>query len=125
VIDVHELSICQALIDQVANIAADNQATRVTVVHLQMGPLAGVEQELLQQAYPIASAGTIAQDSELRIQMIPVRVHCSVCGQESEARINRLICGACGAWRTRLLSGDELLLASIELDRTPSGHGLH
>ena len=29
--------------------------------------------------------------------------------------MNRLICGACGDWHTQLLSGDELILESVEL----------
>jgi hydrogenase nickel incorporation protein HypA/HybF len=29
---------------------------------------------------------------------------------------NRLVCGACGDWRTDLAAGDEMLLLSVELD---------
>jgi hydrogenase nickel incorporation protein HypA/HybF len=46
-----------------------------------------------------------------------VRVRCEQCGAESEASPNRLLCGACGDYHTRLLSGDELLLVSVELER--------
>lgn len=30
--------------------------------------------------------------------------------------MNRLLCGACGDWHTRIISGDELLLESVELE---------
>ena len=33
------------------------------------------------------------------------------------ATANRLVCGSCGDYRTQLVSGDELLLASLELER--------
>jgi hydrogenase nickel incorporation protein HypA/HybF len=114
----HELAICQALMSQVETIARDNRATRITAITLGLGPLAGVEPKLLQHAYPIASAGTLAEDAELLIEATPVRVRCSRCKADSEARPNRLVCGRCGDWRTELLSGDELLLISVELDRT-------
>jgi hydrogenase nickel incorporation protein HypA/HybF len=42
-------------------------------------------------------------------------VRCETCGAESVALPNRLVCGACGDWHTRLVSGDEMLLASVEL----------
>jgi hydrogenase nickel incorporation protein HypA/HybF len=114
----HELAVCQALISQVEAISRDNSATRVASITLGMGPLSGVEEHLLKNAYPIASAGTVADGAELLIRSIPVRVRCSECGEESEALVNRLICGNCKNWRTELISGDELLLIRVELDKT-------
>lgn len=121
----HELAVCQALIDQVQAIAVENGASRVAVVHVQLGPLSGVEPDLLQQAYPLVCAGTTAEDSELRIALIPIRVRCRVCGAESDAAPNRLVCGRCSAWQTELISGDEMLLASIELERDEPTGSLH
>lgn len=111
----HELSICQALIDQVTDIARAHGASRVDRIRLKVGPLSGVEPTLLQHAYPLAAVGTLAEDAELVIESAEIRVHCHLCGAETEARPNRLLCGACGAFRTRLVSGDELLLANLEL----------
>jgi hydrogenase nickel incorporation protein HypA/HybF len=118
----HELAVCQALIDQVQAIAVENGAHRVAVVHVQLGPLSGVEPELLRQAYPFACAGTAAEDSELQITVVPIRVRCRICGSESEVTPNRLVCGSCSAWQTELVTGDEMLLASIEIERDgPTG----
>ena len=116
----HELSVCQALMAQVVDIAARENAERVTAIVLRMGPLSGVEPDLLADAFPIAAAGTPAEGAALHFERLPVRVHCSVCGAESDASVNRLLCGACGDYRTRLISGDELLLASVELERRAS-----
>lgn len=121
----HELAVCQALIDQVQAIAVENGASRVAVVHVQLGPLSGVEPDLLRQAYPLACAGTAAEDSELRIALIPIKVRCRVCGAESDATPNRLLCGRCSAWQTELVSGDEMLLASIELERDEPTGSIH
>ncbi|MDM8547030.1 hydrogenase maturation nickel metallochaperone HypA/HybF [Candidatus Venteria ishoeyi] len=112
----HELAICQALIQQLETISRAHQQATIAVVHLQMGPLSGVVPALLADAFPIASAGTSAQDALLKITEGPLRVRCSTCGAETDARINKLICGACGDWHTTLISGDELLLERVELD---------
>jgi hydrogenase nickel incorporation protein HypA/HybF len=44
-----------------------------------------------------------------------VVIRCEDCGAERPAAPNRLICGRCGGFRTRLISGDEMLLANLEL----------
>lgn len=112
----HELSVCRGMLNQMRAIAAEHGARAVTGVTVQVGPLSGVEPELLVQAFAIASAGGIADGAELKVDALPIRVHCETCGAETDAAVNRLLCGACGDWHTRLVSGDELLLASVELD---------
>lgn len=114
----HELALCQALMSQVEAIARDNQATRVIVITLGIGPLAGVEEQLLKNAYPVASAGTVADGAELCVQTTPIRVSCSACGQESEAKPNHLVCGHCNDWHTELISGGELLLIRVEMEKS-------
>ncbi len=111
----HELSICQALIEQVETVARDHSAAAVTSITVKIGPLSGVVPDLLEQAFPLASAGTVAATSTLHVVPLPIKVQCQRCGAETEATINRLLCAACGAWQTRVTSGDELLLASVEL----------
>ena len=114
----HELSVCQGMLSQVEEIARREHARQVDLIRPRIGPLSGVVPELLQQAFSIARAGTIAADAELAIETLPVRIRCTQCGAESDARPNRLLCGQCGDYRTQLLSGDELLLASVELTRS-------
>lgn len=111
----HELSICQAMIAKVEDIARQ-RAARVNAVRVAIGPLSGIEPALLLDAYPLACAGTSAEGSRLAIEQTELRVRCRGCGAESVAEANRLLCGACGDWRTDLLSGDEMLLLRVELD---------
>jgi hydrogenase nickel incorporation protein HypA/HybF len=112
----HELSVCQALLDQVTEIAREHRAQSVERILLRVGPLAGVEPQLLADAFPLARAGTVAERAELVIEPSAIRVRCRSCGAESDASANRLLCGACGDWQTTVVSGDELLLASVELE---------
>ena len=113
----HELAICQSLMDRVESIALERDAQNVTSIVVAMGPLSGVEAQLLKNAYSVASAGTIAEDAELIIEYLPVRVQCTQCDAESEVLANKLICKECGDWRTSLISGDELMLMSVELEK--------
>ena len=112
----HELSICLALIKQVERVADQHGARRVERIVLQIGPLSGVEPALLRHAYPLAATGTVAEDAELEIETGPVVVQCTRCDSETEVLPNRLLCGQCGDFRTRVIRGEEMLLQSMDLD---------
>jgi hydrogenase nickel incorporation protein HypA/HybF len=113
----HELSVCQAMLRQVETIATREQAISVDRIVVRIGTLSGVVPELLQQAFTVARAGTKADNAELVTQTELIRIQCLQCGYESDAQANRLICPHCGDFRTRLISGDELILASVELTK--------
>lgn len=111
----HELSVCLALLEQVERVAREHRARSVTKIVVRIGPLSGVEPSLLQQAYPLAAAGTIAERAALQIDEAEVVVRCTTCDKESTVAPNRLLCGHCGDYKTRIVSGEEMLLQSVEL----------
>lgn len=112
----HELSVCLSLMQQVERIARERNAEKVTKITLNIGPLSGVEPDLLRNAYPLAAAGTVAEDAELVMEIADIVVQCSQCDSETTVMPNKLVCGSCGDFRTRVTSGDELTLMRVELD---------
>jgi hydrogenase nickel incorporation protein HypA/HybF len=112
---VHELSVCQALLAQVTEIAAAHAAQAVERITVEVGKLSGVEPALLLRAFEVARTGGCAAQAALSIKTIGITVSCLECGAESPARANRLLCAACGAYRTRVVGGDELRLRRVEL----------
>lgn len=116
----HELAVAQALVEQVNAVIDQHHASSATAIRVRIGPLAGVVPELLATAFPLAAAGNRMEHAQLEFTHAPIQVHCQTCGAETEAAMNRLVCGACGDWHTQLISGDELLLESVELVTNPS-----
>jgi hydrogenase nickel incorporation protein HypA/HybF len=112
---VHELSVCQHLLAQVADIAAVRGASTVRSITVELGPLCGVEPALLERAFQLARAGSCAAAAELEVQLTGIVVCCTLCGAETAAQPSRLVCGECGGYRTRLVSGDEMRLRAVEL----------
>ena len=115
----HELSVCQALLRQVAEIAEAQGASVVERITIEMGPLCGVEPVLLADAFAVVRAGGCAAGAELEIESTALLIRCLSCGARSEATPNRLTCAACGGFRTQILAGDELRLRRVEL-RVPT-----
>lgn len=112
----HELAICQSLVGQVSEVARANRAAAVTDIFVTVGPLSGVETPLMQNAFPIAAAGTVADEATLHLEPTSIRVLCGECGKGSDATANRLVCRHCGDWRTTLISGDELVLQRVVME---------
>lgn len=112
----HELSLCNDLLGQVVAIAAQHKAQSVASITVQIGALSGVEPLLLETAFDLIKAGTVAEQAELIMQASPVTVLCRTCGAHSEATANHLLCKACLSRETTMLSGDELVLASVALN---------
>jgi hydrogenase nickel incorporation protein HypA/HybF len=111
----HELAICHSVLRQVASIAANHGARHVGRITLRIGPLAGVEPDLLRLAFPLIAAGTVCDGAIIEIEHTPVQVRCKDCSAMSDVRPNRLLCASCGTWRVTLVTGDEMLLARVEL----------
>jgi hydrogenase nickel incorporation protein HypA/HybF len=104
-----------ALLRQVEEIAKNNGASSVDKIVLSIGPLAGVEASLLENAFLISCPGTVAENAQLICESSDIKVKCHECGQKSIATINRLLCEECGSWKTSVISGDELLLKQVGL----------
>jgi hydrogenase nickel incorporation protein HypA/HybF len=111
----HELAVSLALIDHAERIAREHGARRIARLRVLVGPLSGIEGELLARSYGIARAGTLTSEAILEWTPSAISVCCQECGATSAATMQRLLCGSCGSWRTHLVTGDELTLQSVEL----------
>lgn len=120
----HELSICQALLDQVEDIARARGAVGVEQITVAVGPLSGVEPQLLSNAFAIARCGACAT-AELRFESAPLKIRCIECDVESECKPNALLCAQCGSFRTKVVSGDELMLLRVQLTTAANTAVIH
>jgi hydrogenase nickel incorporation protein HypA/HybF len=108
---VHELGLCEAIVDRVQQRAGHRPVARVRV---RVGRLHHVHPEAFDQSFAIAAAGGVAEDAVAELVLVPVRAHCRSCGEDTEADELVLACSACGSVEIDLTAGDELLLESIE-----------
>ena len=113
--DLHELSVCQALLAQVIEIAAERGAQAVERIVIEVGPLSGIEPAQLAGAFSIVRAGTCASQAALSIESPEITLRCMECGAQSQTSANRLTCSACAGYRTEIIAGDELRLRRVEL----------
>lgn len=112
----HELSIAQAVVEQVEQAARSEGAARVTSVTLVVGQASGVQRDALEMAFPVACDGTPLEGAQLVLEWVPARVYCRACEMEQDADFPFFVCSVCGAMDIEVVAGRELLIQSIELD---------
>jgi hydrogenase nickel incorporation protein HypA/HybF len=112
----HELSIAQALVEQVEKVVSAEGALRANKVVIAVGALSGADPDAIQGAFPLVAEGTAAAGATLVVEAVEARLRCLACGRESAADRYFVGCGACGARDVELISGRELYLRSVELE---------
>src|SRR6186997_2099705 len=117
----HELAIAQQLIETAAAALPASAPGRVRIVHVQLGPLAGVSADELRFGFAVVSTDTRFAGAELAIIETPVIVYCIECQAEStlSAPVYTLFCPRCDATTVRLVHGKELILTSFEVEDEP------
>lgn len=116
----HELSIAQSLVEMVQQ-RLPPSVSRVTAVDLRLGAMAGVVRGALEFCYGIATDGTALQGSALRIEELPVVIHCPVCAADQALEGIAFRCPVCGTLSGDIRQGRELDLAAIEYDELEAG----
>jgi hydrogenase nickel incorporation protein HypA/HybF len=120
----HELSLAQALVDEVGRIQAREQASRVLSVTVAVGALSGVDRAALEYIFPVVAEGTGLEGAALMIEETPAAIRCDDCGRESRPDLAFFKCGECGSSRVRITGGREFLIRSVQVeseDEQPGG----
>ena len=107
----HELSITQSVVDTVSERTA---GATVTGVHLVIGRLSGVVPDSVRFCFELVTAGTPLEQAHLEISQPGGRVHCRTCDGDFDTDDLILLC-RCGSADVTLVSGDELLIRSVEV----------
>lgn len=111
----HELSICQSIIDLIVEQATVAGFDRVTRVRLEIGCLAGVEPQALMFGFDVSSRGTVADGAALEIIDLPAKGWCFDCDQTVEINNHGADCPLCSGSRLRVTGGDELRVKDLEV----------
>jgi hydrogenase nickel incorporation protein HypA/HybF len=127
----HELSLVQGLMEQVRQIARENNRERVTLVRVRIGPFSGVVTESFSFAFhALKTDDNLFSQSGLEIETPEPEFSCSGCGRRFDgSKIRDRArghdfhlpfdwgrCPACGQEALHPEGGDEILLLQVELE---------
>ena len=113
----HELSIAMSIVDLAQEESQNRGGLRVNAVHLRLGALAGVVKDALLSSYEMAIQDTPLAGSRLMIEDVPGMVYCPACAAARPVRNSEwFCCSTCGAIASKIVQGEELELASLEVE---------
>jgi hydrogenase nickel incorporation protein HypA/HybF len=112
----HEISIAESIIDIAEANAREQNSCCIQVIKIRLGEFTTIAREALEFAFDVARQGTLAEDARLEIEIVPMVVHCVLCGSITEpVRAICLICPQCGL-PLKIVSGEELQVEYIEVE---------
>lgn len=108
----HELSICQSIVDSVCEAVPEGE---VLVVTLEIGKLSGVVPDAVRFCFDACTRGTRVEGARLDVVDVPGRGRCGSC--ERELDVNELVAQCpCGNPFLEILRGRELRIRSVEVN---------
>ncbi len=116
----HELPIIKSIYKSVITKAEGAGAKKVKRVVIEVGILRDFIPELVQKYWDFISPGSIAEGSVIELRELDASAACGRCGKEyaiTKENIGNPQCPVCGYRRGRLISGSELRLVGIEIEK--------
>ena len=112
----HELSITESILDIATRHAEAAGAQKVTDINILIGRLSSVVDDSVQFYWDIISQNTICAGSILHFERIPACMKCTDCGTEYSFEKDLIPCPECGSYLSRVVSGEEFRMDSIEVE---------
>lgn len=112
----HEMSICQSLLNLLEEQAKSRDFATVKRVSLEIGPFAGIEIEALKFGFDVVMRGSLAEGAKLDIVETQARATCLNCGSAVELAERFDPCPNCGSHRLKVTAGEEMRIRELEVN---------
>ncbi len=109
----HELSLCGAIVDTVHEHAGDRSVNQVNLI---VGHFRQVVPETLLYCWEMRTKDTDLYGCTLHIEPVPAVIECQSCGEATTLQHPILRCGTCDSAETTMITGEEFLIGSIDLE---------
>lgn len=111
----HEMSLCESIVQTLEEQARTQDYSKVDIVRLEIGALAGVEIEAMRFGFDVVTRGTLAEGAELEIIEVEGQAWCLPCGKNVNVRQRFDACPDCGSYQLQVTSGEELRIKELEV----------
>lgn len=112
----HEMSICESIVSVIEQQAVAQSFKKVSMVRLEIGPLAGVELEALRFSFDVVTRGGIAENARLEVIELALNSWCMICAKPVPVKERFDACPECGSYQVQITGGDELRIKEMEVD---------
>lgn len=111
----HELTICEALLERIAAERDVRSFARVCRVRLEIGRFSCLDPEALRYAFEIMNRGTFLEHAVLEIDQPLGQAVCLDCGAKVEILSRQDDCPSCKGGRLKPTGGDGMRFIEMEV----------
>ena len=117
----HEMGLAVQILGIVAQSLPPDGEHRVQSINLRVGKLNSVVPESLRMCWEAVVLGGPAEGSKLVLTEVGVTVECCQCDELSDIERPPFQCSACGSGEVEMVTGSELVVESIVVERQDNG----
>jgi len=111
----HEMSLCEAIIETAEKQASIQQYKSVKCIRLEIGELSCVEAEAMHFAFDAVAKESIADGATLIIDKVPGQGWCSQCEAKVEIKQRYDACPICAFYPLDIRQGDAMRIKDMEV----------
>lgn len=111
----HEIGVVRQVIRTVEEFAKENGIKEVSGIVLDIGELSLVIPKYIEDIYQITVKGTILENAELTMNVIPGMAECEECDEIFNVIEHEGYCPNCGSFEKEILSGKDFLIKEIHV----------
>ena len=111
----HEMSLCESVLQVLETEAKRQQFQRVKTVWLEIGAMSGVEIEAMRFCFDVIVRNTLADGAKLEIVEIPAEAWCLDCAQTVNIQQRYDTCPHCGSCQLQVIHGEEMRIKELEV----------
>ena len=112
----HELSLCEGILQVLEDQATEQDYARVKTVWLEIGALAAVEVEAMRFSFDLVCRDSLAEGCRLEILPLPGTAWCMRCADSVEIAARYDPCPRCGGHQLQVTGGDEMRIKELEVE---------
>jgi hydrogenase nickel incorporation protein HypA/HybF len=112
----HEMSLCESVLQVIQEHAERHGFSRVKTVWLEIGGLAGVEPEAMRFSFDAVTRDTLADHARLEIIEAPGEAWCMQCAKTVLVKQRFDACPDCGSYQLQVTGGDEMRIKELEVE---------
>ena len=112
----HEMSICEGILQVLETEAAKQGFKKVKTVWLEIGDLSSIEPEALLFGFDVVTRDSIADSASLEIINIPGRAWCMQCAKNVAIKRRFDECPECGGYQLQATGGEEMRIKELEVE---------
>jgi hydrogenase nickel incorporation protein HypA/HybF len=112
----HELIATQTVLEKALEKAAEENAARISDVHLVIGEISSFAADAVQFYWEEISKGTLAEGAKLHFRAVAAEMQCMSCFTKYQPVQDEILCPSCGGSGAKVLAGEEFYMEALDIE---------